>query len=190
MDRARAGGMTRPLTAGATPVDVRGAVIAVASEDDRYPAVRERAADLARSEGRPVILYDWDAPSPFAAPLPTWWSGDGSGERPAGPLDEHDLEMAGRATIARQVRQLRARGIAVGGWLPTDAGGAALGSFAMEAGAAAVVLPADLDDAGPLLPAAGEGEAPAGRVGASARPDTTSPATALRIIAVPAADRG
>jgi len=166
MDR-RSRGMTSTRAADPPRDGLRGAVIAVATEDDRYARVRERAADLARTEGRPVVLYDWDAPSPIASPVPTWWSGDGPGEQPAGPLDEHDLEMAGRAPIARQVRQLRARGIAVGGWLPTNHGGAALQSFAMSRGAAAIVVPADLDDAGVLL----------------------SPTIGMRIITVPAGDR-
>jgi hypothetical protein len=123
--------------------DAHGAVVAVAAEDDRYRAVRERAAEIARAEGRTLILYDVGAASTFADPLPTFWSGDGPAERPNGPLDEHALKTAGRSEMADQVSRLRASGVEAGAWLPSDAGGEALGAYAKEQGAAVVVVPAD-----------------------------------------------
>jgi hypothetical protein len=135
-----------PLATDPVPgsrLDARGSVVAVAAEDDRYRAVRERAAEIARTEGRALILYDVGATSPFADPLPTIWSGDGPAERPDGPLDDHALKTAGRSEMADQVRGLRASGVETGAWLPNDAGGEALGTYAMEQGAAVVVVPAD-----------------------------------------------
>jgi hypothetical protein len=125
--------------------DSRGSVVAVSAEDGRYRAVRERAVEIARVEGRAVILYDLDAPSPFADPLPTAWSGDGPAERPNGPLDEHALKTAGRPKLASQVRRLRTSGLTAAGWLPSDGGGAALRAYIEGLGAAEVVVPARLD---------------------------------------------
>jgi hypothetical protein len=129
---------------GPAPIDPPGAIVAVTANDDRYRAVLDRAAVVARAEKRALILYDWDSPSLFASPLPTNWSGDGSGERPDGPLDESELKMAGRADLAAQVARLLAAGIETRAWLPSDAGGAALGAYALEQGAAVVVVPAGL----------------------------------------------
>jgi hypothetical protein len=122
--------------------DAHGAVVAVAAADDSYRSVRQRAAEIARAEGRALILYDVGAASAFADPLPTFWSGDGPAERPNGPLDEHALKTAGRSELADQVNRLRAAGIETGAWLPSDAGGEALGAYAKEQGAAVVVVPA------------------------------------------------
>ena len=127
------------------PIDTRGSVVAVSAEDDRYRAVRERAVEIARAQGRAVILYDLDAPSLFADPLPTVWSGDGPAERPNGPLDEHALKTAGRPELADQVRRLCASGVTAAGWLPSDGGGRALRAYAMELGAAVVVVPMAFD---------------------------------------------
>ena len=62
--------------------------------------------------------------------MPTAWSGEGEREltdEEAGPrdrLDADELDTAGRATVADQVRQLRSMGVDAWGWLPTskDAG--------------------------------------------------------------------
>jgi hypothetical protein len=140
--------------------DSRGSVIAVSAEDDRYRTVRERAMEIARAQRCAVILYDVDAPSLFADPLPTVWSGDGPAERPDGPLDEHALKTVGRPELADQVRRLRATGISAAGWLPSDGGGAALRAYALDVGAAVVVVPTALDGldalrAAPERPAGG-----------------------------------
>ena len=157
-------------------VDPRGSVVAVIAEDeDRYRAVRERAAELARTEGRLLILYDTGATSPFADPLPTNWSGDGPAERPDGPLDEHALKTAGRSGIADQVGRLRASGVETAAWLPSDAGGDALARYAIEQGAAVVVVPADFGGLDALK--------------APAEPDkdgATSPRAAFRVVEVEA----
>jgi nucleotide-binding universal stress UspA family protein len=157
-------------------VDTRGSVVAVVAEDDdRYRAVRERAAEIARAEGRMVILYDVGATSPFADPLPSVWSGDGPAERPDGPLDEHALKTAGRSEIADQVGRLRESGVDAAAWLPSDPGGDALRAYAIEQGAAVVVVPADFGGLDALKAPAELGEDAA-----------TSPRTALRVIQVEA----
>ena len=67
-------------------MEIRDSIVVVSAEDDRFRAALDRAAELARAEKRPLILYDWDAASLLAAPVPTFWSGDGPGERPDGPI--------------------------------------------------------------------------------------------------------
>ena len=58
--------------AGASPVamQIRDSIVVVSADDDRFRAALDRAADLARAEKRPLILYDWDAASLLAAPVP------------------------------------------------------------------------------------------------------------------------
>lgn len=165
--------------AGSPPLDVqiRDSIVVVSAEDDRFRAALERGAELARGEQRPLILYDWDAASLLAAPVPTFWSGDGPGERPDGPMDPDELDKAGRARIASQVREYRAHGVAAAGWLPAEPGAEALGLFAVEHGASAVVIPDDLPGADKLLPPDDDGHG---------RPDPTSPRSAIRVVRAPA----
>ncbi len=165
------------VEAAPTVRDASGAIVLVAAEDDRFSEVRTAALDLARREDRPVIVYDWDAPGLLSEPLPTWWSGDGPGERPPGPMDPHQLEVAGRGAIGRQVAELQRDGVPAAGWLPRRQGAAALGAYALEHGAAVLVVPADLPDIATLLP-------PDGAV-----PSATSPTAAIRVLRVEAGER-
>lgn len=50
MEGRSAGRARGDRTADKTTVEILGAVLAVAAEDDRYRAVRERAAELALSD--------------------------------------------------------------------------------------------------------------------------------------------
>jgi hypothetical protein len=121
-----------------------GAIVAVTAEDDRFAPARELAARLAREQSRPVILYDFDAASLLDEPLPSWWSSDGWENRFPDRLDVQQLEAAGRAPIAEQVRQLRARGVEAFGWLPSDKSPEALAEYVNGQAAQAVVIPRDL----------------------------------------------
>ncbi len=127
-------------------------IIAVTGEDDRYPAVRDRARSLARDGGWSVILYDVDAAGLFSSPRPTVFSADGErelySEAASGwRLDPDALETAGRPAIADQVRALRSSGIEAWAWLPTTRDGAALGAYAERVAASVVLVPSDLEDA-------------------------------------------
>ena len=165
----------RPAGARRVALEIRDSIVVVSAEDDRFRAALDRAAELARAEKRPLILYDWDAASLLAAPVPTFWSGDGPGERPDGPMDPDELDTAGRARIASQVREYRAHGVQAAGWLPAEPGAGALAAFAMEHGASALVIPDDLPGADKLLPPNEDGSAAA-----------TSPGSAIRIVRAPA----
>jgi len=164
--------------AGASPVamQIRDSIVVVSADDDRFRAALDRAANLARAEKRPLILYDWDAASLLAAPVPTFWSGDGPGERPDGPMDPDELDKAGRARIASQVREYRAHGVTAGGWLPAEPGAEALAAFAMKNAASALVVPDDLPGVDKLAPKDENGRD---------RSDPTSPGSAIRIVRAP-----
>ena len=127
-----------------------GAIVAVTGEDDRFAASREWAAARAADDGRPVILYDWHAASILGEPLPTWWSSDGRDRRFSDRLEPHQLDAAGRSSIADQVRELRGRGLAAFAWLPSDHGPGALAEYAAGHGAAVIVIPRDLEELGGL----------------------------------------
>ena len=125
-------------------------VIAVTGDDDRYESVRQKAADLAGTAKQALILYDWDAPTLFGDPLPTWWSGEGSEGMFSRRLDEKHLRAAGRAGIADQVAEARQSGLEAFGWLPSEHGPGALATYALEQRASTIVVPAALKEVGGL----------------------------------------
>jgi hypothetical protein len=123
-----------------------GAVVVVTAEDDRFATARRSAVDLAVEQGRPLILYDWDAPSLFSEPLPTWWSSEGWDRRVTDRLDPEALDAVGRSRIADQAREAAERGVAAFGWLPSDHGSQALADYANNQGASIVVVPRGLTE--------------------------------------------
>lgn len=128
--------------------DIR-TVIAVTGEDDRFAPVREAALDRALAEHATLILYDLDASeSPLESPLPTEWSAEGTDEEVGDRLGPDELEAAGRAPIAEQVRVARGKGIDAWGWLPNDPGRDDLMAYAARQPGAHLVVPGgdgDLD---------------------------------------------
>jgi hypothetical protein len=144
-----------------TPAATTRTIVAVTGEDDRYRALRTRATTLADDEPTTVILYDLDAGGLFASPVPTGWSGEGEREltnEEAGPADRlgpDELETAGRAPIAEQVRALRATGVDAWAWLPTSRDARDLAAYAERQGAALVLVPPDLERPGLLDRVAG-----------------------------------
>ena len=126
--------------------DIR-TVIAVTGEDDRFEPVRKAAVDRALSEHATLILYDLDASeSPLESPLPTEWSAEGTEEEVGDRLGPEELEAAGRAAIADQVRGARARGVDAWGWLPNDAGREQLIAYASRQPGAHLMVPKGDED--------------------------------------------
>jgi hypothetical protein len=125
-------------------------VVAVTTDDDRYTRSRQIAIELARHADARLVLYDWDAATVLGDPLPTAWSADGPDHQRPSELDEAALEAAGRDAIAGQVAEARERGVETAAWLPSEPGADALGTFAAERGATAVILPEDLASKGRL----------------------------------------
>lgn len=144
-----------------TQAPVTRTIVAVAGEDDRYRALRTRATALADGVPTTVILYDLDAGGMFASPVPTGWSGEGEKEltsEEAGPRDRlgpDELETAGRAGIAEQVRALRAVGVDAWAWLPTSRDARDLAAYAERQGATLVLVPPGLEQPGLLDRVAG-----------------------------------
>jgi hypothetical protein len=121
--------------------DIR-TVIAVTGEDDRFEPVRRAAIDRAHSEHATLILYDLDASeSPLESPLPTEWSAEGTDEEVGDRLGPEELEAAGRAAIAGQVREARGAGLDAWGWLPNDADREGLMAYAARQPGAHVMVP-------------------------------------------------
>src|SRR5262249_26117892 len=127
---------------GVAMADIR-TVIAVTGEDDRFAPVRRAALDRALEQHATLILYDLDASeSPLESPLPTGWSADGTEEAVGDRLSPDELDAAGRAPIAEQVRAARSRGIDAWGWLPSDAGREELLAYAGRQPGARLLVPA------------------------------------------------
>jgi hypothetical protein len=126
--------------------DIR-TVIAVTGEDDRFKPVRKAAVDRALSEHATLILYDLDASeSPLESPLPTEWSAEGTEDEVGDRLGPEELEAAGRAAIAEQVRDARATGVDAWGWLPNDANREELIAYASRQPGAHVMVPKGDED--------------------------------------------
>lgn len=137
--------------AGPVAVDtISPVVVAVTTEDDRYPRSRQIAMELARDTDARLVLYDWDAATVLGDPNPTAWSADGPDHEQPAELDVNALEAAGRDAIAGQVAEALRRGLDAAAWLPSEPGADALGDFVADRRASAVVLPEDLNAKGRL----------------------------------------
>ena len=120
----------------------RPTIVALIAEDGRYADVRRQALERAREAGATLLYFDVDAGgSLLESPLPTEWSGQGQQEQFGDRLDVNDLEAAGRAPIARAVREARDAGIEAWGWLPDKADAEALAEYASAQSASLVIVP-------------------------------------------------
>ena len=120
-----------------------GTIIAVVPEEGSS-AVRRHAIQLARSRGAQLILWDANAGERLLEdPLPTAWSADGEQEQFGDRLTVNDLEAAGRAPLARQVREAQHAGIEAWGWLPSGQGAEELVEYARRQGADTIVVGPD-----------------------------------------------
>lgn len=115
-------------------------VVASAAETSRRAAVWSSAVRLAAAREARLILYDTDAASLWTDPLPEFDSG-----RYQHPLSPAELRQLGRADLATQVDNARARGVDAYGWLPATPGAEALIAYAKAEGADTVVLSRQLE---------------------------------------------
>jgi hypothetical protein len=117
-------------------------IVAVTTADaDSHAAVRKRAATIASSAGSTVILWAADsAPSALESPLPTDWSADGEQQQFGGRMSSNDLVAAGQEPLARQVDELRERGVEAYAWLPPTADADHLAEHAADQGASLVLV--------------------------------------------------
>ena len=115
-------------------------VVASAAETNRRAGVWSSAVRLAAAREARLILYDTDAASLWTDPFPEFDSG-----RYQHPLSPAELRELGRADLAIQVDNARARGVDAYGWLPTTPGAEALIAYAKAEGADTVVLSRQLE---------------------------------------------
>lgn len=120
-------------------------VIAYTTGDDRHATVRLSAVHHASEHGCAVILYDADAASTIAEPMPNQWGSEGEGHGLGDRLDPEDLEFLGQAPLATQVREARAGGVQAYGWLPKDHGPGALAKYAIDQSAHRLFVPDELE---------------------------------------------
>jgi hypothetical protein len=125
----------------------RPTIIALRGHNKPRRARIERAESLGRDTGATMILFDRDADlGPLMSALPTDWSADGEEERFGSRLNTDDLEAAGQAGLAEQVRRLRAAGVEAFGWLPPKADAKSLAEYASEQGADSILVSAEDQD--------------------------------------------
>lgn len=116
------------------------AIIAIVREDGSDP-IRRRAIELAREVGAHLILWDGESGGRLLEdPLPNQYSADGEEEQFSERLSANDLEAAGRASLARQVREAQAAGLQVWAWLPSDQKVDTLRDYASRHGVGTVVV--------------------------------------------------
>lgn len=123
-------------------------IIAYTSEDNSFPEVRKAAMETARQAQARLILYDIDAATPFAKPLPTDVSAEGGKEHVPNRLTVADLERAGRPEVMKQLQTALSMGIDAYAWLPGEVGGDALAEYADQQGADLIMVPEELGEPG------------------------------------------
>jgi hypothetical protein len=123
-------------------------LVAFVGEDEELDHVVAAATEIGRSSGARVILYDRDAASAFADPMPNWWSAAGEGAQFGDPLSDQDLVKLGREPLARKVAAARAGGVDAWGWLASGHGTDKAVGYAREHGADLLLLPEGLDEPG------------------------------------------
>src|SRR4051794_13605603 len=94
-----------------TATQVPTSIIAYVGEDARYAPVEEAAVEAAKRAAAQLTLYDADAASKLAPPLPTWWDGEGSRDLFPDRLTPEQLDAAGREKFASIVRGARVKGV-------------------------------------------------------------------------------
>jgi hypothetical protein len=123
-------------------------LVAFVGEDEELDHVADAAVELGRRHGARVILYDRDAASLFADPMPNRWASQEEGDQFGDPLSDQELVKLGREPFARKVAAARAAGVDAWGWLAADHGTDKAVEYAREHGADLLLLPDGLDEPG------------------------------------------
>jgi hypothetical protein len=130
------------------PFDPSRARLVVAFVGEDEDLVTEAAVELARGSRARLILYDRDAASAFADPMPNQWASAGERDQYGDRLTDDDLVKLGREPLARKVADARRRGVDAWGWLPERHGTDTMVDYARAQGADVVLLPKELDEPG------------------------------------------
>jgi nucleotide-binding universal stress UspA family protein len=127
--------------------DVR-LLVAFVGEDDALDHVDRAAVELARRHRARLVLYDRDAASAFADPLPNQWASYGERDQYGDPLSDEELVRLGREPLARKVAAARRQGADAWGWLAERHGTDTMVDYARRHHADLVLLPDDLEEPG------------------------------------------
>src|SRR6266516_5641065 len=92
-------------------------LVAFVGEDEELDHVRDAAVALAIRNHARLILYDRDAATAFADPLPNQWASTREREQYSDPLSDEELVKLGREPFARKVADARRAGADAWGWL-------------------------------------------------------------------------
>lgn len=127
-----------------TPIG-RVMTITDGSDSQLFRDIRARAIDIARSYSAEVLLFEISAASYLVNPYPeedrkSWLR----------VLDERELVWFGRSAIARQLAEIKARGIEAGAVLPTTHGFKHLAAWAEQESVDLILLPSSLVEPGLL----------------------------------------
>jgi nucleotide-binding universal stress UspA family protein len=133
--------------AGARLDDAR-MLVAFVGEDEALDHVARAGIELARRNHARIVLYDRDAASAFADPLPNQWASADERDQYGDPLSDDELVRLGREPLARKVAAARREGVDAWGWLAERHGTDTMVDYAREHGADLVLLPDDLDEPG------------------------------------------
>ncbi|HZD71001.1 MAG TPA: hypothetical protein VFA45_19520 [Actinomycetes bacterium] len=123
-------------------------LVAFVGEDEALDHVADAAVELARRTQARLVLYDRDAASAFADPLPNQWASHREREQYGDPLSDDELVRLGREPLARKVAAARRQGVDAWGWLAERHGTDTMVDYAKRHHADAVLLPDDLDEPG------------------------------------------
>jgi nucleotide-binding universal stress UspA family protein len=123
-------------------------LVAFVGEDEALDHVTGAAVELAQRNRARLVLYDRDAASAFADPLPNQWGSSHEREQFGDPLSDEDLVRLGREPLARKVAAARRQGVDAWGWLAERHGTDTMVDYARRHEADLVLLPDDLDEPG------------------------------------------
>ncbi len=132
----------------AAQLDSARVLVAFVGEDEELDHVADAGVELARRSRGRLILYDRDAASAFADPLPNQWASYGERDQYGDPLSEDELVRLGREQLARKVAAAHRQGVDAWGWLAERHGTDTMVDYARRHHADFVLLPDDLDEPG------------------------------------------
>ncbi len=135
---------------GAGLVPAPSLIVAQVGEDGAHDEVRRAAVELAEQAHASLVLYDADADSLLAEPMPSNWSADGADDEFDDLLSPDDLDVLGRPELSDMVAQARERGLDAHGWLAGGRGIHSITDYAERISADLVVVPDEALAGGPL----------------------------------------
>lgn len=133
-----------------TQVPAPSLIVAEVGEGGARDEVRRAAVGLAERVHARLVLYDADADSLLADPMPSNWSAEGAEDEFGDLLSPDDLEVLGRPELRAMVAEARERGVEAHGWLAGGRGIDSIEDYAERIAADLILVPADEAGRGPI----------------------------------------